>query len=351
MVYNLSPLTKNKQYISMKITSLKKAQAGIITHPILVCLVVIGVAYGGFQLVANHASAASAAGIESGISGYCLDVHNDSNKPNAVVDSWRCNDTTAQNWKVSGTTISHGSTDCLSVLNDATADGSAIVSSTCSQAPGQVWLPDKGGLLNPNSGLCLAVPQSETGQQLVLASCADLSQASETWVYKAHDPSTDLTSSCNALTNEGDKVACVAEKEWSSWQSGSPNHTELLNDYTNGYGYEEWCADFVSYVYKEAGFPFTGGESDGWDENIASNIQNMGFTEYPAGSYTPKAGDVAFFDYPGGHVEIVVSGGKTPTFIYGDSGTIDPTTGNGEMVTNTITSDSNGQVMYYLSPN
>jgi len=66
----------------------------------------------------------------------------------------------------------------------------------------------------------------------------------------------------------------------------------------------------------------------------------------------PLAGDVAYFNYGGGHVEIVVSGGQTPTFVYGDSGVTDPTTGNGQMTTNTITQKANeGQLIYYLSPN
>ena len=78
----------------------------------------------------------------------------------------------------------------------------------------------------------------------------------------------------------------------------------------------------------------------------------MGYTiHYASTGYLPKPGDVAFFNYSAGHVEIVISGGKQPTFIYGDSGTIDPTTGNGQMKANTILGNVSGQVVYYLSPN
>jgi len=79
----------------------------------------------------------------------------------------------------------------------------------------------------------------------------------------------------------------------------------------------------------------------------------MGFTQHYANTgYIPKTGDVAYFNYNGGHVEIVVSGGSKPTFVYGNSATIDPTTGNGEMEANTETSDGSlGQLVYYLSPN
>ena len=336
----------------MKKPALITSQAGIIQHPVLLCAVLLVAVYGIFQFAVSHASAATPV-IRSGINGYCLDVHENRGTSNTPVDSWLCNGTAAQSWKVGGGTIMHNDTDCLSVLNNGTSIGDLVVSNACDEAAGQVWLTDKDGYINPNSGLCLAVPQSQTGLELVLASCTNLSQPNETWTYKASSGTTinASTTDCITATTEGEKVACSAEKEWSIWQSDSPSHTELLNDYTNGYSYEEWCADFVSYVYKEAGFPFTGGESDGWDENIAANIQNMGFTIHPAASYIPEPGDVAYFNYPGGHVEIVVSGGKTPTFIYGNSSVIDPSTGNGEMATNTTANDSNGQVLYYLSPN
>jgi len=64
-------------------------------------------------------------------------------------------------------------------------------------------------------------------------------------------------------------VACYAAKEWAAWQAPGSNHNALLNVYADGNGYEEWCADFISYVYKEAGYPFSGGERDGWDEYLA----------------------------------------------------------------------------------
>jgi hypothetical protein len=327
-----------------------QTQAGVIQHPLLVGLLLLAVVYGAFQLVASHVSAESST-IKSAIAGYCLDVHDDSKSSNAAVDSWRCNGSSAQNWKLAGSSIIHGDNDCLSVLSNSTAAGTKLVANSCDQAAGQVWLADRTGFENPNSGLCLSIPSSKLASQLVLASCDQLSTAGESWTYSAtHGHPADVNS-CETIVQKGQKIACYAQQDWTTWQSDSPSHTVLLNDYTNGYGYEEWCADFVSYVYMQAGYPFSGGESDGWDENIASNIQNMGFSEHQAAGYTPKAGDVAFFDYPGGHVEIVASGGKTPTFIYGNSSTIDPTTGNGEMAANTITNDYNGQVIYYLSPN
>jgi hypothetical protein len=331
--------------------SLTSNETGSSHHALLLSILLAGAIFGAFRLTERHVAADSPK-ISSGVTGYCLDDHANNKLSGAPVDIWKCNDTAAQVWSVSGIQIKHDGTDCLAIANDGKAVGTAVVLNNCSDAPGQVWLRDKTGYENPNSTLCLASSGSASGSSLTIESCANISNATETWTPGVPNDNLDATSApCSG--SEGARVACAAEKEWTTWQSGTPDHTTLLTSYTDGAPYEEWCADFVSYVYKEAGYPFTQGEADGWDENIADNIQNMGFTEHAAGSgYIPKPGDVAYFDYSGGHVEIVVSGGTTPTFIYGNSGTIDPTTGNGEMMANTITSDGElGQLMYYLSPN
>jgi Ricin-type beta-trefoil lectin domain/CHAP domain len=331
----------------------KLDQKGVAHHglTLVICSILCLAVIFTFRAVISHAASASPA-IRSGISGYCLDDHKDSVAANAVVDSWRCNESQAQAWSAGVGTIEHDQSYCLSVANDAKTAGTNIVLNSCDQAPGQIWLRDKSGYENPNSGLCLSLPNDQTGKQLVLASCQQLDQTSESWTLTSANGATVTGPDCNALKSEGTKVACYADQEWTNWQSSSSNHEALLNSYTDGAPYEEWCADFVSYIYKEAGYPFTGGETNGWDENIADNIQNENFTMHQAGSYVPVAGDVAFFDYAGGHVEIVVSGGKTPTYVYGNSAIIDPTTGNGEMAANTISNDgAAGQVTYYLSPN
>jgi hypothetical protein len=329
------------QIFIRKLLGRQFGQAGFVRSGMIVVLLLLAAAL-AFRAVRGHALSTSSA-IKSGLAGYCLDVYHDSSAANAPVDSWRCNDSAAQEWKIAGVNIKHNDTSCLGVAGNGTMTGDSIVLNTCDNSPGQVWLRDKNGYQNPNSGLCLAVPDSQTGQQLVAASC-NLSQPSETWTSDE-----DASATCGGT--EGQKVACYAEQDWTSWQSGTASHEALLNSYTDGAPYEEWCADFVSYVYKQAGYPFSGGEADGWDQNIADDIQYMGFTMHAAGNYSPQPGDVAYFDYPGGHVEIVVSGGAHPTFIYGDSGTIDPATGNGQMEANTITSKpGEGQVVYYLSP-
>lgn len=294
----------------------------------------------------SHRVAADAPKIVSGHAGYCLDDYKDNPQPNNPVVSWQCNGTAAQVWSASGLTIKHGGT-CLSVLGNTKSAGSKVVAASCQSEPGQIWLRDQNGFYNPNSGECLSLPGTKTGQQLVVATC-DLNRPGEVW-QESGQP-TQSQAGCSG--SERQKVACYAALEWTRWQDSPAGHEALLGEYTDNAPYEEWCADFVSYVYKEAGAPFTQAY-DGWDENNANSIQaDTGFTMHLASSgYVPQAGDIAYFDYNGGHVEIVASGGKAPTFIYGDSAAIDPTTGNGQMKANTTINDgSEGHLIYYLSP-
>jgi hypothetical protein len=284
----------------------------------------------------SHASSfISENAIRSNLGTYCLEA--DDNNVNLV----DCSKNAGQNWAVTFDNIVSADKTCLSV-----GQNNSVSLASCNSSANQVWLRNKQGFINPNLHDCLSVSGSSSSYKLGVSSCNDLSSANEMWQLN----STNLNPSC--IGDQAQLVACYAVKEYARWQSGDEKHETLLNFYTDGASYEEWCADFVSYVYKEAGYPFTNGNADGWDENIADNIQNMGFTLHTSPNYVPQAGDVAYFDYAGGHVEIVVSGGKTPTFVYGNSATVDPTTGNGQMETNAKTSDGNlGQVTYYMSPN
>ena len=312
----------------------------------VIFLVSLGLA---FKIMTFHISSAIPE-IKSGITGYCLDAHRDSSALNASIDSWQCNGTDAQNWVAVNNTLVHDKKSCLSVMSEGSSVGDKIVSSPCQGKPGQIWVAAADGYENPSSAKCLEVP-SQTDTQLILGRCTQLTTPSEAWMPSTYNKNSTTGAYLGCRGSEGDKVACVAAQQWIIWHSGTINHSSLLNTYSNGNGYEEWCADFVSYVYKQAGYPFQNGERNSWDEYYAPNIQNQGFTYHSAIGYTPQAGDVAFFDYPGGHVEIVAVGGSKPIFIYGDSGTKDKTTGNGGMAENTITNDGNtGQVIYYLSP-
>lgn len=314
------------------------------TFFIFVVVAVIGLAgYLGFGFETSHATTPGAP-VKSGFAGYCLDNFQSQMATNNKVDVWECNSTNAQNWMMVGDSIRQTSSWCLTT--QASQSGSAVALASCNDSPGQVWLRDRSGYFNPQSGFCLSASTSKEGTPVTLASCAALASSQETWLQIA----TNNNGVCSGT--EGQKIACFAEKEWTAWQSGSPDHQTLLNAYTDGAADEAWCADFVSYVYKEAGYAFTNGSADGWDQDNANDVQYMGFMMHDPANYQPKPGDVAYFNYDGGHVELVVKGGKTPTFIYGNSATTDPATGNGQMQANTVTQDGdNGQLVYYLSPN
>ena len=95
---------------------------------------------------------------------------------------------------------------------------------------------------------------------------------------------------------------------------------------------EYWCADFVSWVYKEAGKPFTGGSSGGWRIAAVSSVQAW-FEEHA--TYTkngpdviPKPGDVYIMGIS--HTGIVekVEGNKIYT-ISGNTSTDSTGNGNG----------------------
>lgn len=327
----------------IKYTSLfnLRNEHGRVPTSVLVAIlsVLVLAAYGSMHSVISHANSLNPP-IKSGVLGNCLDVVDNSNRVGAIVDNYGCNNTDAQLWT---TTYIHLIHDKLCLNANGLSRGSEIDLNNCSNSPNEVWLPDKQMLYNPASQLCLTDPNSQTGVNLTLSDC--LNKSNQSW----SSPILDIN--CSSYSDRANLVACNAVKQWQIWQSGSINHNNLLNTYTDGAPYEEWCADFVSYIYKSAGYPFTGGETNGWDENNANNIINMGFREEDPGSYLPKPGDVAYFSYNGGHVEIVIDGGSQPTYLYGNSGKTDPTTGNGEMAANTLTSDGDlGSLVYYLTP-
>lgn len=105
--------------------------------------------------------------------------------------------------------------------------------------------------------------------------------------------------------------------------------------YTTG-RQEAWCADFVSWVFNEAGVPFTGGGAGGWQFPAVVTLQAWfkegkdGSSYFEVGDKAPQPGDVAFYigsQTPDGgstqHTNIVISvssDGKTMTTIGGNEG-------------------------------
>lgn len=130
-------------------------------------------------------------------------------------------------------------------------------------------------------------------------------------------PTSTETSSCGG---SGDIVG-IAQSELAKGvleqpigcDSGNPSVSgdcgAEVNKYTDN-TLEYWCADFVSWVYKEAGKPFTGGVSGGWRlpsvEGIQAWMQENGeFVANTPSSPDPQPGDVYVINN-GEHIGIVV---------------------------------------------
>lgn len=131
------------------------------------------------------------------------------------------------------------------------------------------------------------------------------------------------------------KVVCLAQAELAIWNAkGGPpgGPAEYCKKYINGLGQsggrpdgscEEWCADFTSWIFNQAGYPL---QQPNWRISFVDNIRLVGvaggkFTFKTTG-YTPQPGDIALHENQGSsHVNIVVAvNGDTVTMIGGDQG-------------------------------
>lgn len=77
---------------------------------------------------------------------------------------------------------------------------------------------------------------------------------------------------------------------------------------------EAWCADFVSWVYKEAGMPLSNPNSGSWripgTFTLREYYESIETFEPASSSYEPKVGDVMIYDNPssfGQHTNIVIA--------------------------------------------
>lgn len=322
-----------------------KSQRGFIRLSLLIVISAV-VIYGGVGILSFKQVQAEAPvnEIKTATADYCLATLGKPKADMAVLAS-PCNGSDEQNWTIRSHQLKIDSKYCL------VQAGQKVSIAICNTKQFEQWQRQGVGLQNIKSSQCLVM--TRLGQPVTVSACQD-SSINQSWTPQVW-PGAPLQAISSPACNQsifGQRVACFAKRQWLAWQIEPDLHKVLLSDYTNHNDYEEWCADFISYVYKEAGAPFKQGERNGWDEYNANDIRYMGFNYHPADSqYVPRAGDVAFFDYSGGHVEIVIKGGSHPVFIYGDSAITDPISGNGDMAENQITSDgSAGQVIYYLSP-
>ena len=168
------------------------------------------------------------------------------------------------------------------------------------------------------------------------------------------------------LSQTRQKVVCIAEQQYNLWSTGQVTPAQGLFTYTQGSS-EEWCADFVSWVYMEAGDPFLtpdwriGAVTIGTPSVQSLPQENPTFHlhSYP---YVPQPGDLAII--PAQHVELVVGVNSAGiTQIGGDEGSVadsggyggDPTASppvpNESQVLESLVPGYYGQgITYYVSP-
>lgn len=120
------------------------------------------------------------------------------------------------------------------------------------------------------------------------------------------DSSTSGDSGDTATGSTRDKIVAIAKQELAKWDSGQLKPGSGYVKYLQGNGRTDWCAYFASWVYKTAGVPLTGGTGAVANVSTIKAIGEKGgkFTWHPAGSYTPKPGDLATYGF---HVNIVIS--------------------------------------------
>lgn len=108
------------------------------------------------------------------------------------------------------------------------------------------------------------------------------------------------------------RIVNAAEKEYSRWQSGEMSPGESFLEYTYGI-HGDWCAWFVSWVYKNANYPVKEGDNPYY--SYVSEFTELGqagdkFEWNPNdGSYVPRPGDIAIYGDASRqfHTNIVIS--------------------------------------------
>lgn len=162
-------------------------------------------------------------------------------------------------------------------------------------------------------------------------------------------------SSSSSVTGEGaQRMINVATGEVGN-NEGNGTHTKYTS-YTGLSASDPWCAAFVTWVAGQAGFIDKGTFPsftycpDGW-----SKLQSMGADMHREGSgYTPKAGDIVFFDWygvgqPRDHVGIVT--GADANNVYTIEGNTSCTSGcNGSDGVSKKTRARNKTIYGYATP-
>lgn len=146
-------------------------------------------------------------------------------------------------------------------------------------------------------------------------------------------------------------IVCIANQELAKWNS------HQLKPGTDFYVYsqnspEDWCADFVSWVYNQAKYPLSIDAT--WRIPAVDTIKSIGeknqnFHWHPSSGYTPRPGDLAIHTSGSDnyHVNIVVGvSGNQVTLVGGNQSSND----FNQSVVSKDQSSFGGSISGYVSP-
>ncbi len=120
-------------------------------------------------------------------------------------------------------------------------------------------------------------------------------------------------------------VVTLARKELKLWETGELKPGTGYKKYSQNRA-ENWCADFVSWIYNEAGYPLKqtakGGNVPSVDEIKKIGEDGVKFSYHDSSGYIPKPGDLVIQKGPDiSHVMIVTSvTGNKMTVLGGNQG-------------------------------
>jgi N-acetylmuramoyl-L-alanine amidase len=202
-----------------------------------------------------------------------------------------------------------------------------------------------------NAAKVLAAYQKEYGSGTVATTSSDAttscSSDSANAVVNCNDPT------LSTLSQTRQNAVCLAQQEYAKWKSGQLKRGTDFHKYSQGRT-ENWCADFVSWIYNQAGYPL---DPSHWNQPAVLSLVQIGkennrWHYHSSSSYTPKPGDLVIWSEtrdPTAHVSMVVAvKGKTMTIIGGNqNATVSGANGTASAVTSydvTVGGTSGGQV-------
>jgi hypothetical protein len=167
----------------------------------------------------------------------CIDDESADNTDGNVVWGYDCNTGTSQDWAAepNGTITRDGGAYCLDATNGGTTNGTLIELESCTAGDiAQQFIPlANRELFNPNSGLCVYDPSSETsGSQLELYTCNADNQ--EAWSMPYTDP-----------TATGEIISQIKAGECLDNYNGSATNNNKIDIWTcnGGTASQEWTPE------------------------------------------------------------------------------------------------------------